>query len=287
MEANSKKTVLIAGAVIGVVVLLIVGAVLGGWFNAEKTETLVITGSTTVLPVVQNAAEVFMEKHKNIQVSVSGGGSSVGIRGVSEGTADIGMSSRDLTSNEINSTPTLKTTTIAKDCIVIIVHPSNPVGNLTIEQVRGIYNGTYKNWQELGGENKEIVVINRDSNSGTREFFWEHVMKKENFTTTALEKNSNGAVKQTVAQTPGAIGYVGLGYIDTSVKAIKINQNNAIIEPSVTNVLNGKYPIARNLYLVTNGVPKGNAKLFIDFMLSAEGQKIVEKEGFIPISAKQ
>jgi len=165
----------------------------------------------------------------------------------------------------------------------VIVHPSNGVSNLSLTQIRGIYNGTYTNWKQLGGADKETIVYGRDSTSGTREFFWEHVMKKENFTTSQHELNSNGAIKTAISQNDGAIGYVGMGFIDASVKALKIDDGGSQIDATIANVLAGKYPISRSLYMITNGDPTGLAKDFIDYVLSPEGQKIVEEEGFVPI----
>jgi len=280
MDAKTKK-IAVFGVMMG---LVVIATALSGCLKSGEKHTITIRGSTTVLPIAQKTAEAYMDKHPNVDISVSGGGSSVGIQSVGEGIADIGMASRDLKDEEKTRYPNLKPIVIAKDGIAIIVHPDNPVTNLTLEQIRGIYNGTYTNWKEVGGPDKEIVVINRDSASGTREFFWEHVMQKDDFVATALEKNSNGAVKQTVSQTPNAIGYVGLGYVDKSVKAVKIKKEGTEVEPTVENVLNGKYPIARSLYMITNGEPKGIVKDFIDFVLSEEGQRIVEEEGFVPIS---
>ena len=281
METKTKKMVL--GTTMGIVGIVIVAAVLGGWFKGRDIQTITVTGSTTVLPIAQKAAEAYMDEHENVDIRISGGGSSVGIQAVGEGTADIGMASRDLKDVEKTNYPNLKGTVIARDGIALIVHPSNSVKTLTLEKIRGIYNGTYTNWKDVGGGDEEIVVINRDSASGTREFFWEYVMHKEDFVSIALEKNSNGAVKQTIAQTPGAIGYVGLGHIDPSVNAIKIYENGEHIEPTAANVLNEKYPLARSLNFFTNDEPKGLAKEFIDFILSTDGQKIVEEEGFVPV----
>lgn len=267
----------------GVMGMIIIASALSGCLEDREKQTITVRGSTTVLPIAQRAAEEYMKKHPDVDIRVSGGGSSVGIQSVGEGIADIGMASRELKDEEKSRYPNLKPIVIAKDGIAIIVHPDNPVTSLTLKQIRGIYNGTYTNWKEVGGPDKEIVVINRDSASGTREFFWKHVMQKDDFVATALEKNSNGAVKQTVSQTPNAIGYVGLGYVDNSVRAVKIKEDEMEIEPTVENVLNGEYPISRSLYMITNGEPKGIVKDFIDFVLSEEGQKIVEEEGFVPI----
>jgi phosphate transport system substrate-binding protein len=248
-----------------------------------KKETLKVDGSTTVFPIGQKAAEAYMDKHSNADIQVSSTGSGAGITAVGQGTAGIGMSSRDIKSSEMTSYPDLKPVQVAKDGIALIVHKDNPLTKLNLSQIRGMYNGTIKNWKDVGGADLAIVVIGRDAASGTREFFTEHVMKKENYTTSMLEKNSGSAIVESVAQTPGAIGYVGLGFVGSSVKALKISTSTGDIEPSIANVLNGTYPISRVLYFITKGEPSGLAKKFIDFVLSAEGQKIVQDEGFVPI----
>ncbi len=282
MEKNAK---IIMAALL--VVALIAGAVLIGTGDRNEGESvkLTIAGSTTVLPIAQKAAERYMDDHTNWDIQVSGGGSSVGVKSAGEGTVDIGMASRDMKDSEKAQYPDLIEIVVAKDGIAMIVNPENPVSVLSIEQIRGIYNGTYTNWKQLGGKDMEIVVVGRDEASGTREFFWEHVMEKEDFISTMLAKNSNGAVKQTVEQTPGAIGYVGLGYIDGTVKAIDIEVNGRPVKPTVENVIDGDYPISRALhFLVKRDRYDGYVKEFIDYVLSAEGQKIVEEDGFVPIS---
>ncbi|MEM4728720.1 MAG: phosphate ABC transporter substrate-binding protein [Thermoplasmata archaeon] len=272
----------------GVVVaaLVLVAVLLGGCVSqpaSERKETLRIEGSTTVFPIAQKAAEAYMNKNKNADIQVSATGSGAGITAVGQGRAGIGMSSREIKSSEIATYPDLRTVTVAKDGIALIVHKSNSVSALNLSQIRGIYNGTIKNWNQVGGADASIVVIGRDAASGTREFFWEHVMSKENFTEGMLEKNSNAAIKESVMSTPGSIGYVGLGYVDSSVKALKISTSAGDVEASVANVLNGTYPISRSLYFITKGEPRGLAKKFIEFVLSAQGQKIVQDEGFVPI----
>ena len=248
-------------------------------------QTLKITGSTTVLPVAQAAADAFMKDHLNANIQVTGGGSSVGVQAVGEGIAEIGMSSRDLKPEERAKYRDLVDVTIANDGIAIIVHPSNMVRSLTMAQLKEIYAGNTTNWKDVGGPDMTIVVVGRDSASGTREFFSESVMKKQDFTPTQLEKNSNGAVKQTIAQTPGAIGYVGLGYIDADIRPVPINVNNALVEPTIANVVAKTYPIARPLIMITNGAPEGLAKTYLDYLLSPAGQAIVAEEGFVPITA--
>jgi len=276
-----KRLFLIIPLIVLVAAILSAGCTVGERTPA-KTETLLISGSTTVLPVAQLTAEAFMAKNPDVDLQISGGGSSVGIQAAGSGTADIGMASRDLKESEKEAYPDLVKHVVALDGIVIIVNPENSLGSLTLDEVRGIYNGTYRNWNDLGGPDQEIVVTGRDSASGTREFFHETVMQKEDFVETQLEKNSNGAVKQTVAQTPGAIGYVGLGYIDASVKALPIDAGSGPVEPTIENIEDGTYPLARELFMFTRGEPTGLAAEYLSFISSPEGQQIIRDAGFVP-----
>lgn len=270
----------------GAVVLLLAAAFVSGCVGSDPSveqRSISVTGSTTVLPVAQMAADAFMDKYPNDEILVSGGGSSVGVKAVGEGTADIGMASRDLKSSEMEQYPELVEHVIAVDGIALIVNPENSISSLTLDQIKAIYKGEITNWKDVGGSDRQIVVVGRDSASGTREFFYDEVMNKEEFVRTQQELNSNGAVKQTVAQTPDAIGYVGLGYIDTSVKAVSINKDGVLVEPTIDNVKNKAYPIARSLHMYTNGPKTGLAKDYLEFLMSAEGQQIVSEEGFVPI----
>ena len=247
-------------------------------------ETLTVTGSTTVLPIGQAVAESYMTENANADIQVSGGGSSVGVQAVGEGTADIGMASRELKDSEKELYPNLVQHVIAKDGIALIVYKDNPVSDLTLENIKKIYLGEITNWNEVGGEDMTIVVVGRDSSSGTREYFTEKIMNGENCISTLLEKNSNGAVLQTVAQTPGAIGYISMGYIDKTVKSLKIDENGVLIEPTINNVLNGSYPVSRDLNMFTNGEPEGLAKEYIDYILSSKGQAIAAEEGYVTVA---
>jgi phosphate transport system substrate-binding protein len=262
---------------ISICMLFLMGCISEG----NKTQTLSLAGSTTVEPIATRAAEVYMEKHPDIKVTIQGGGSGTGIKMVGEGTADIGNASRNIKPEEKDRYPDLVGTVIAYDGIAIVVHPSNSVENLTKQQLQDIYAGKIRNWKEIGGEDMEIVVITRAEGSGTRDTFIELVMNKGKVeeTSSVLQKPSNGAVKATVAGNENAIGYIGLGYIDSSVKAIKIDG----VTPSSTTVKGGTYPISRSLYMYTKDSPSGLAKSFIDFILSSEGQDIVEEIGFIRI----
>jgi len=256
-------------------VILLCGCVDEG----QKKETLSIAGSTTVQPIASNAAEEFMKKNPDVIVSVQGGGSGTGIKMVAEGTADIGMSSRELKEKEINAYPDLKTYTIAHDGIAVIVHPSNPLSDLTKEEIKGIFSGKIKNFKEVGGEDREIVVVIREEGSGTRATFEKLIMKKIKTTERALQKPSNGAVKATIASNENSIGYLGIGYVDDKVKVVSIDG----IKPSKESISSGEYPVSRKLYMITKGEATGLSKKFIDFVLSDEGQRIVDEEGFIGI----
>ena len=259
-------------------VILLLTAVFGaGCISTEDTETISIAGSTTVLPVAQAAAEEYMNQHSNADIQVSGGGSGVGATSVIGGTADIGMLSRDLKASEKEGN-TLKEFVVGKDGIALVGHPSNTVSDLSLEQVKAIYQGTITNWKDVGGADSEIVLIGRDSSSGTREFFNEFVLNKEDAAKDMQELNSNGAVAQAVSITPGAIGYVSLEYVDDSLKAFSIGG----VAPTVDNVISGIYEINRPLLMVTNGEPEGLAEDYLAFILSEEGQQILKDSGFIP-----
>lgn len=287
MVPNKKQFGITTVAMAGLLILaLIATGCTESTSTAPTTQDRVsikITGSTTVLPIAQKAADAYMGTHENADIQVTGGGSSVGVQAAGEKTVDIGMSSRDVKADEMKKYPDLLVTTIGKDGVAIIVNPANTVSSLTTAQIKGIYNGNFTNWKEVGGADMAIVVVGRDSASGTREFFTSGVMGGQNYVPTMLEKNSNGAVQQTISQTPGAIGYVGLGFIDNSIKAVKVNTNGVDVEPTVENVLGGKYPLSRSLYLLASGQPSGLAKEYIDYILSPAGQNLLIEEGFVPV----
>jgi phosphate transport system substrate-binding protein len=291
MAPCTRKTGLIALGLAGLLVLalFVTGCVgTGGETKPVPTTlqervTIKVTGSTTVLPVAQKAADTYMAAHRNADIQVTGGGSSVGVQAAGEKTADIGISSRDVKADELKKYPGFVITPIAKDGVAIIVNPGNSVTDLSTAQIKGIYSGNYTNWKQVGGPDMPVVVVGRDSASGTREFFTSSVMSGGTYTPTMLEKNSNGAVQQTISQTPGAIGYVGLGFLDPSVKALKINTSGTLSEPTVDNVLSGTYPLSRSLYMITNGEPTGLAKAYLAYILSPEGQSLLKDEGFVPL----
>lgn len=245
---------------------------------------LVVQGSTTVLPIAQAAAEAFMQNNAQANISVRGGGSGNGISALIEGTCDIADASRPMKEKEIllcqekgvSPVPHI----VAMDGIAVIVHSSNPIQALSMEQIKDIYTGKISNWKELGGQDLKIVVVSRDSSSGTFETFSEIVLKGEKIIPESLAQSSNQTVATVISTTKGAIGYVGLGYIGSTVKALQVNE----IIPEQATVLSGKYPISRPLYMYTDGAAQGVAKDFLEFVYSQEGQKIVEEQGFVPLS---
>ncbi len=245
---------------------------------------IVIKGSTTVLPIAQKLAEAYMKKNPDINISISGGGSGNGIKAIIDGTTDIADSSRFIKDKEVKLAVEKGRYpvpfSIAYDCIVPVVHPSNSIGNISISQLKAVYKGEITNWKQLGGPDRRIVVISRDTSSGTYEVWEKKVMKKERVYRGALLQASNGAIIQAVAKNKNAIGYVGIGYINNMVKAITVNN----VVGSVKTTLSGEFPISRPLYMFTNKWPSGDTSDFIKYALHPEkGQKIVEEAGFVPL----
>jgi len=236
---------------------------------------ITVAGSTSVEPFAELLAEEYMLQHPKSRIYVQGGGSTAGIEAVRTHAAQIGMSSRPLMAEEKN----LYSVTIAKDAIAIIVHPTNPIENLSPDQIREVFSGKIRNWRELGGSNHPIDIVTREEGSGTRESFQKFVMEKEDISLGALVQDSNGAVRQVIANDPSAIGYISLGLVNEQVKAVKI----AGLEPNLTNVYNGKYTLVRPFLFVFNGEPVGEAKSFLEFVLSPQAQKLLVKEGLVPV----
>lgn len=240
--------------------------------------SLSLSGSTTVLPLAQEAAEMFMDENPGVTVNVQGGGSSVGISNVAEGVVDIGNASRDLKDEEKGLG--LVDHEIALDIIVVIAHRDIPVDDLTKDQVFDIFTGKVKNWKEVGGPDKAIVVVVRDEASGTREMFDEKALRKEKPVAGAIECNSNGIVRQTISSTPYSIGYISYGYLDDSVKGLKYDG----VAANKENAVNKTYPLSRYLHMFTKGEATGLAKEFIDFVLSDRFQDEVVAQEYIPMT---
>lgn len=237
-----------------------------------------IAGGTAHIPVMKEATEQIMKANPKIRITVAGGGSGVGVQKVGEGLVDIGNTGRALTPAEISKFG-LKTYPFAIDGVAVAVNPKNPVGALTSQQVRDIFAGKIKNWQEVGGQSAPIHLFTRDEASGTRETFWEKLLKKGPIDAKANIVASNGAMKMALAQDPQAIGYLGIGFVDQQVKAIKLDG----AEPTQENAKSGAYKVTRQLYMNTKGEPKPLIKAFIDYIKGPPGAKIIQKQGFIPL----
>ena len=248
-----------------------------------------IKGSDTVLPLSQKEAESYMKITPGVTVSVTGGGSGVGIAALVEGTTDIAQSSRKIKFSEKGKMQeggkVAKEVIIAYDAVAIIIHPDNKVNKLTREQLEGIFTGKIKNWKEVGGADEKITPYSRETSSGTYEFFKESVLKNKNYMAGILSMPATGAIVQSVSQTKGAIGYIGLAYVNNTVQAVKVSYDGGknFVEPTVANAKNKTYPIVRPLYYYYEVKSEKVVKPFIDFVLSPAGQKIVSDVGYISL----
>ena len=238
----------------------------------QAHHTVILAGSTSVQPYAEILAEEYA-KETGLRVDVQGGGSSAGITAARSGTADFGMSSRHLAGDEMD----LWSITIAKDGLAIVVHPSNPVDGLTLEQVRRIYTGEVGDWSEVGGNEGRIHLVSREAGSGTRSAFEELVMDGLQITPRSIVQDSNGSIRQIVGGDARAIGFISLGLVDQTVKGIALDG----VEPLSEHVLDGTYDLYRPFLFVALSEPSGDAKEFIDYIMSAEGQGILENEGLI------
>ncbi len=236
---------------------------------------ITVAGSTSVQPFAELLAEEYVSRHPHDHVYVQGGGSTAGIEAVRTHAANIGMSSRSLLPDEKD----LYAVTIAKDAIAIIVNPKNPIWDLSLEQARQVFSGKIKNWRELGAPPHPIVLVNREEGSGTRESFQKFVMGKEEISLESLVQDSNGAIRQVVSNDPYAIGYISLGLVNRQVKALRISG----IEPNLTNIESGKYTLVRPFLFVFDAEPKGEARTFLEFVLSPVAQKLLSQEGLVTV----
>ncbi len=250
---------------------------------AEEEGRLVLDGSTTVGPLAKAFAEYYMQQNKGVKISVSESGSGNGAKGIINSTCDIGNLSRAMTAAELKAAEEKGVKpvahVVAMDGVAIIVHPSNPVKALTLAQVKDIYLGKIKKWSDVGGPPLPIVRISRDTNSGTYEVFEARIMQGDRIAAAVEYVGSNGAIRQRVQSTPGAIGYVGLGFVDRTVKALEIEG----VMPTKETVATAKYPVSRPLYMYTNGQPKEGTLLFnfVNFYKTPKGKEITEAIGFV------
>ncbi|MGL5053538.1 MAG: phosphate ABC transporter substrate-binding protein [Cetobacterium sp.] len=256
--------------------------------TAMASKVIQVKGSDTIVNVSQYIAEEYMGKNKDARIAVTGGGSGVGISSLINGTADIGMASRNIKEKEIKAAEEkglkLKEVVIGYDGITVIVNENNKLENITHLDLAKIFRGEITNWKELGGDNAKIVVLSRDSSSGTHEFFKEHVVREENskkdaeYGKATLYMPSNESIKQEAKSNKYAIGYIGMGYMDKTVKSLSVDS----IMPNVQNVADKKYPIAREIFWYVIETNNKIVNGLVDFALSKDGQRVVADEGFVP-----
>lgn len=266
--------------------------------KSQVTETIYIEnkGSDTIVNLALAWAELYQDNHPEVRISVTGGGSGTGIAAIINGTVDIANASRRIKEEEIKEAEAQGQTPVefivARDAIAVIVNPENPVNQLTLKQVSDIYSGKISNWKEVGGEDRPIVKLSRETNSGTHVYFLEVVLRlgdaddKTLFSTDTLLLPSSEGITAEVRDNPNAIGYDGLGYVtpDLKVVAVAKDEKSEYVIPSADTVNEGKYPIARDLYMYTAGVPTGGIKAYLDWILSPEAQAVVVELGFVPIT---
>ncbi len=263
---------------------------------SSQAGTIRQIGSTTVLPIAEAWQKKYNERHPDVSIAVSGGGSGTGIKALIAGTAEIADASRAIKDKEKKQADEAGIEpvehTIAYDGIAVIVHPDNPLAVLSVEQLSDIFSGKVRDWKDVGGDTSEIQIVSRDSASGTYEAFKEMVVtlgktdKERDYAPEALRQSSNQGVLTIVAQTKTAIGYVGLSYIDDTVKGIRVIPmgGEEAVEATVEAVKDGSYPVSRSLYMYTNGEPAGDVKKYLDWGRGAAGQAIVAELGFVPVS---
>lgn len=264
--------------------------------NVEQAVSIEVKGSDTMVNLALAWAEAYRRDMPSVNISITGGGSGTGIAALLNNTVDIANASRQIKEEEFTSAHALGIEpfeiVVARDAVAVIVNPDNPVDHLTLQQISDIYQGKYENWQELGGEDRPIVRVSRESNSGTHIYFLETVVRlgdSESTTLfdpyTLLLPSSEGIIAE-VRDNPNAIGYDGMGYVTPEVKVLGIatHQDGPFIWPSTDSVNQGTYPIARDLYTYTDGEPQDAIKEFLDWILSETGQSIVKELGFVSVS---
>jgi phosphate transport system substrate-binding protein len=258
--------------------------------TTQTKKSITIKGSDTMVQLMSSWAESFKKKFPEVEVSVTGGGSGTGIAALLNGTTDICASSREMQEKEKNQAQQNKVTPkefiVARDGLAVFVNKDNPINELTMEQIKKIYTGAYKNWKEVGGPDQPINALSRENSSGTYVFFQEHVLAKQDYAKEVRLMTSTSAIVQSVNSEKFSIGYGGIAYaLSGGVKIINVKKDDSstAITPSEKTVLDGSYPIARPLYLYFNGEPKDNMKSFLDFCLSDEGQKVVTEIGYIKV----
>jgi phosphate transport system substrate-binding protein len=259
----------IAGCLAGIAMMA------GGGGCGRRAASLTLAGSTAFQSFAEKLAEQYMASHPEANLTVQGGGSAVGVQSALSGTAQIGMADLVELPPEAKA---LVATVVARDGIVVVVHPSNPVANLTMDQVREIFNGTLRNWKDVGGAEAAITVVSREAGSGTRSSF-EQIVRDVVLAQEAIVQDSNGTIRETVANDPKAVGYLSHGLLNEKIRAVSVDGANCT-KPEIQS---GAYKLVRPMYLLTRGEPAGDVKAFIDYILSAEGQATIESSGLLRV----
>ncbi len=261
----------------------------------QAMQTIVNKGSDTIVNMALAWAEAYTAQHSEVRISVTGGGSGTGIAALINGTVDVANASRAMKSEEVERAQANGIEPVehivAGDAIAVVVNPTNPVSALTIDQLSDIFTGKITNWHKVGGDDRPIVLLSRESNSGTHIYFLEQVVRKGEednpslFSPDTLLMPSSEGISTEVRQNPNAIGYDGLGYVTPDQKTIEVARNagEPYVPPSIETVKDGSYPIARALYMYTSGQPTGIIREYLDWITSTEGQAIVEELGFVPL----
>lgn len=266
---NARSVSKIAGAVVFFCLLCF------SWIECGKGKTSVtLAGSTAFQPFAEKLADKYMLIDPNINITVQGGGSAVGIQSTLSGAADIGMA--DLV-NLPPETFELFSVVVAKDGIIVVVHPSNKVNGLTMDQIREVFNGKFKNWKEIGGSDAPITIVSREAGSGTRTSF-EQIVGGIKLIDNAIIQDSNGTIRETVANDANAVGYLSHGLLNDKIKALAVEG----IDCTPEKIAKGAYKLVRPIYFLTRTEPKGETAAFINYVLSADGQKILRTSGLIP-----
>ena len=243
--------------------------------GCARRHTITMAGSTAFLPFAEQLAEDYMKINPGVNINVQGGGSAVGIQATLDGTAQIGMA--DLVTLP-PSAKELNRVVAANDGIVLVVHPSNKVSDLSGIQIKGIYGSTIKNWKEVGGVDKLITVVSREAGSGTKSSFEDLMLKGVSLAGSAIIANSNGTVRETIINDPNAIGYISYGILNDKVKAISVDG----VKPSRENIIAGKYKLIRPIYLLTKASVETQVQGILDYILGPEGQKTIQEQGLMP-----
>ncbi len=288
MDVKIVAISLIIGLLIGIGIGYTITGQTPASEGTELTGTIVVKGSDTLLVVAQRWAEDFMAVHPNVNIQVAGGGSGTGFAALKDRTTDIADASREIKASEVSECKANGVNpvewVVGLDGISIVVNSNNPVSSLTLTQLEMIYNGTYTNWSQVGGNNAEIVTYGRQSTSGTYDYFREHILHNKNFRADNRELAGNAEIVQSVQGDANGIGYVGVAYTKqgVNVKILKIGATSeAVYEPTIANIKSGVYPIARKLYIYTDGNPTGTLDAYVSYILGPVGQQTLEEVGYI------